>query len=155
MSEKTIDLKVADPDPTHVGRNIVTLDRETKRHLGITSGDIVEIEGPKSKTAAIVWPARAEDEGRLLIRMDNLIRHNAGVGLGEKVTVKKGTPKEAKKIVLAPTQEVRIIASGYDRILKKTFLGRPLTLGDSVWMSVFEQVLFTRLLTLFQEAVLR
>ncbi len=137
MPEKTIDLKVADPDPTHVGRNIVTLDRETKRHLGITSGDIVEIEGPKSKTAAIVWPARAEDEGRLLIRMDNLIRHNAGVGLGEKVTVKKGTPKEAKKIVMAPTQDVRIIASGYDRILKKTFLGRPLTLGDSVWISVF------------------
>ncbi len=137
MPEKTIDLKVADPDPTHVGRNIVTLDRETKRHLGITSGDIVEIDGPKRKTAAIVWPARAEDEGRLLIRMDNLIRLNAGVGLGEKVTVKKGNPKEAKKVVMAPTQDIRIIASGYDRILKKTFLGRPLTLGDSVWISVF------------------
>ena len=31
MPEKSINLKVADPDPTHVGRNIVTLDRETKR----------------------------------------------------------------------------------------------------------------------------
>jgi len=136
MPEKNIDLKVADPDPTHVGRNIVTLDRETKRHLGITSGDIVEVEGTK-KTAAIVWPARASDEGRLLIRMDSFIRHNSGVGLGEKVSVKKLVPKEAKKVVLAPTQEIRIIASGYDRILKKNFLGRPLTIGDSVWISVF------------------
>ncbi len=136
MQEKSVDLKVADPDPTHVGRNIVTLDRETKRTLGITSGDIIEIEGQK-KTAATVWPARSEDEGKLLIRMDSFIRHNTGAGLGEKVTVKKGSPKEAKKIVLAPTQEIRIIASGYDRILKKNFLGRPLTLGDSVWISVF------------------
>jgi SpoVK/Ycf46/Vps4 family AAA+-type ATPase len=136
MPEKSAELKVADPDPTHVGRNIVTLDRETKRHLGITSGDIVEIEGTK-KTAAIVWPARADDEGKLLIRMDSFIRHNAGVGLGEKVNVKKLIPKEAKKVVLAPTQEIRIIASGYDRILKKNFLGRPLSIGDSVWISVF------------------
>lgn len=136
MLDKSIDLKVADPDPTHVGRNIITLDRETKRHLGITSGDIVEIQG-KKKTAAIVWPARATDEGKLLVRMDSFTRHNADVGLGEKVSVSRVVPKDAKKIVLAPTQEIRIIASGYDRILKKNFLGRPLTIGDSVWISVF------------------
>ncbi len=136
MAGKSVELRVADPDPAHVGRNIVTLDRETKQILGITSGDIVEVEGQK-KTAAIVWPARAEDEGKRLIRMDNFIRHNAGVGLGEKVAVRKAEPKEAKKVTLAPTQEVRIIASGFERILKKNFLGRPLTIGDSVWISVF------------------
>ncbi len=69
--------------------------------------------------------------------MDNFIRHNAGVGLGEKVAVRKCEPKEAKKVVLAPSQEIRIIASGFERILKKNFLGRPLTIGDSVWISVF------------------
>ncbi|MDP2973797.1 MAG: CDC48 family AAA ATPase [Candidatus Diapherotrites archaeon] len=136
MPEKSIELKVADPDPTHVGRNIVTLDRETKQALSITSGDIVEVEGTK-KTAAVVWPARAEDEGKKIVRMDNFIRHNAGVGLGEKVAVRKCEPKEAKKVVLAPSQEIRIIASGFERILKKNFLGRPLTIGDSVWISVF------------------
>ncbi|MBI4043196.1 MAG: CDC48 family AAA ATPase [Candidatus Diapherotrites archaeon] len=128
-------LRVQEPSPTHVGRNIVTLDRKTKSLLGITSGDIVEIEGTK-KTAAVVWPARAEDEGKEIIRMDNLIRHNAGVGLGEKVNVRPAQYKEAQKVVLAPTQEVRIIASGYDRILKKTFIGRPLARGDNVWISV-------------------
>ncbi|MBU0662042.1 MAG: CDC48 family AAA ATPase [Candidatus Diapherotrites archaeon] len=129
-------LRVHDPDPSHVGRNIVTLDRVTKEALDVTSGDIVEIEGTK-KTAAVIWPARAEDEGRAVIRMDNLIRHNCGVGLGEKVTVRKAEYIDAKKIVLAPTQEVRIIASGYDRILKKNFIGRPVTKGDNVWISVF------------------
>ncbi len=136
MPANKVELKVADPDPTHVGRNIVTLDRATKQQLGITSGDIIEIEGAK-KTAAIVWPARAEDEGKRLIRMDNFIRGNAGIGLGEKVAVARVEPKDAKKVTLAPTQEVRIVASGFERILKKNFLGRPLTIGDSVWISVF------------------
>jgi transitional endoplasmic reticulum ATPase len=134
--EKDIILQVQDPDPTHVGRNIVTLDKQTKNILKITSGDIVELEGTK-KTSAIVWPARTEDEGQNIIRMDSFIRHNAGAALGEKVVVRKGFPKEAKKVVLAPIEEVRIIASGYERILKKSFLGRPLTIGDNVWVSVF------------------
>jgi transitional endoplasmic reticulum ATPase len=129
-------LQVQDPDPTHVGRNIVTLDKQTKISLGITSGDIVEIEGSK-KTAAIVWPARTEDDGKQVIRMDSFIRHNAGVALGERVKIRKGQPKEAKRVTLAPIEEVRIIASGYERILKKGFLGRPLTIGDNVWVSVF------------------
>ncbi len=129
-------LKVEDPDPSHVGRNIVTLDMQTKQLLGITSGDIVELQGTK-KTAAIVWPARPEDEGRQIVRMDSYIRHNAGASSGEKVTVRKVDVKEAKKVVLAPTEEIRIIASGYDRILKKSFLGRPLNAGDSVWVSIF------------------
>ncbi len=129
-------LQVQDPDPTHVGRNIVTIDKETKANLGITSGDIVQIEGSK-KTAAIVWPARSDDEGKKIIRMDSFIRHNAGVGLNERVKVQKVIPQEGKKVILAPIEEVRIIASGYDRILKKSFLGRPLNVGDNVWISVF------------------
>ena len=133
---KEIVLRVQDPDPSHVGRNIVTLSRKAKEELEITSGDIVEIEATK-KTAAVVWPARPEDEGKDIIRMDSLIRRNAGVGLGEKVTIRKAHVEEAKKVVLSPTQEVRIIASGYDRILKRNFIGRPLTKGDSVWISVF------------------
>lgn len=134
--KREISLQVQDPDPTHVGRNIVTLDKETKTFLSITSGDIVQIEGSK-KTAAIVWPARNDDEGKKLIRADSFIRHNAGVALNEKVKVSKVIPQEGKKVILAPVEEVRIIASGYDRILKKSFLGRPLTIGDNVWISVF------------------
>ncbi len=134
--KKEIVLSVQDPDPTHVGRNIVTIDRETKTILNITSGDIVQIEGSK-KTAAIVWPARVDDEGKKIIRADSFIRHNAGVALNEKVKISKVIPQEGKKVILAPVEEVRIIASGYDRILKKSFLGRPLTVGDNVWISVF------------------
>ncbi|MDD3159457.1 MAG: CDC48 family AAA ATPase [Candidatus ainarchaeum sp.] len=131
-----IELIVQDPDPTHVGRNIITLDKNSKLKIGVTSGDIVEIEG-KKKTAALVWPAKVDDVGKEIVRMDSFIRHNAGVALSDKVKIRKCVPREAKRIVLAPIEEVRIIASGYDRILKKSFLGRPLTIGDNVWVSVF------------------
>ncbi len=133
---RQLTLKVEEPDPSHVGRNIITLDRKTKDDLVVTSGDIIEIIGTQ-RTAAVIWPARLEDEGRGIIRMDNLIRRNAGVGLGDKVVVKKAEFSEAKRVVLAPIQEVRIIASGYDRILKKNFIGRPLNKGDQVLISVF------------------
>ncbi len=136
MERAEVRLKVQDADPAHVGRNIITLDRETKEKLGLTSGDIVEIIGTRT-TAAIVWPARPEDEGKGIIRMDSFIRHNAGIGLGDSVLVRKANYKEAREVVLAPTQRVRIIASGYNKILKRTFLGRPLCQGDSVWISVF------------------
>jgi transitional endoplasmic reticulum ATPase len=133
---KVLELRVHDADQSHVGRGIITLDRASKEYLGVTSGDIVELEGTK-RTAAIIWPAKSTDEGRGIIRMDSLIRHSCGVSLGEKVRVSKAKYTEAKKIVLAPTQEVRIIASGYDRILKKSFIGRPMHRGDNVWISVF------------------
>ncbi len=154
MESKEIILQVQDPDPTHVGRNIVTLDKQTKNTLNITSGDIIEIEGTK-KTAAIVWPARAEDDGKEIIRMDSFIRHNAGVGLGERVKIRKGLPKEAKRVVLAPIEEVRIIASGYERILKKSFLGRPLTVGDNVWVSVFGSGFIYRVIDTQPRAIIK
>ncbi len=136
MIAKNISLRVHDPEPSHVGRNIVTLDRQSKESLGVTSGDIIALEGTRT-TASVIWPARQEDERKGIIRMDSLTRRNAGVGLGEKVIVKKVEPIEAKKVVLAPTQDVRIVASGYDRVLKRNFIGRPLAKGDSVWVSVF------------------
>ncbi|MFH1235181.1 MAG: CDC48 family AAA ATPase [Candidatus Diapherotrites archaeon] len=137
MAEKELHLKVQDSDPMHVGRNIVTLDRVSKTTLGVTSGDIAEIRGPTRSTAAVIWPSRSEDEGKGVVRMDSFIRHNSGVGLGDSVIVCKADYKDARDVVLAPTQEIRIIASGYNRILKKSFLGRPIVQGDNVWISVF------------------
>ncbi len=133
--KKAIVLRVEDPERSQAYRNIVTLDTQSKEALGITSGDIVEIEGTKI-TAATVWPAREEDEGRGIIRMDSLTRKNCGAGLGDKVTVRKANVKEAKTIVLAPTENIRIVAQGYESILKKILIGKPLMQNDLTWISL-------------------
>ncbi|MFH1752388.1 MAG: CDC48 family AAA ATPase [archaeon] len=136
FEDKSLTLRVQESLPNMIGRNIVSLDLKSKNALGLTSGDIVEVEG-KKKSAAIIWPAPPEDEGKEVIRMDSLIRRNVKVSLGDKVKVRKSDYREARKVMLAPTQEVRIVATGYDRILKRDFLGKPLTKGDEVLISVF------------------
>ncbi len=104
-------LRVQEALPSHVGRGIVAIDMETKKRLGLSSGDIVEIEG-KKKTAAIVWPAPVEDEGKGIIHMDSIVRSNAGVSIGDKVVVRKAEWKNAEKIVLAPASENEVIIRG-------------------------------------------
>ena len=66
-----------------------------------------------------------------MIRMDGLIRSNAGTSIGQYVEVKLATWSEAKHVTLAPvTQGMQIFAPG--DVLTKVFNGRPLTRGDVI-----------------------
>ncbi len=134
-------LRVQEALPQHVGRGIVAIDMQTKRALGVTSGDIVEIEG-KRKTAAIVWPAPVEDEGKGIIHMDSILRKNAGVSIGDRVVVRPAKWKNAEKVVLAPADENQIILKGYESYVKKHFLGRPVVKGDYVLIPFFRKSLY-------------
>ncbi|OYT58965.1 MAG: hypothetical protein B6U75_04750, partial [Desulfurococcales archaeon ex4484_217_1] len=73
---KEVILKVLEARQKDVGRGKVRIDINIMRKLGISPGDVVEIEG-RRKTAAIAWPSYAEDQGLEIIRMDGLIRKNA------------------------------------------------------------------------------
>ncbi|HID09646.1 TPA: AAA family ATPase, partial [Candidatus Micrarchaeota archaeon] len=134
-------LRVQEALPSHVGRGIVAIDMETKQRLGLTSGDIVEIEG-KRKTAAIVWPAPVEDEGKGIIHMDSIIRSNAGVAIGDRVIVRKAEWKNAEKVVFAPASENDVIIRGYETYLRKHFMGRPFVKGDKVLIHFFRKSVY-------------
>ena len=138
---KEVILRVHEALPSHVGRGIVAIDMQTKQELGLSSGDIVEIEGKKI-TAAIVWPSRVEDEGKGIIHMDSIIRSNAGVGIGDKVIVRKANWKNAEKITLAPASENEIIIRGYENYLLKHFMGRPFVKGDKVIVPFFRKSVY-------------
>ncbi len=138
---KEVVLRVSEALPSHVGRGIVAIDMRTKQELGLSSGDIVEIEG-KKVTAAIVWPSRVEDEGKGIIHMDSIIRSNAGVGIGDKVIVRKANWKNAEKITLAPASENEIIIKGYENYLLKHFMGRPFVKGDKVIIPFFRKSVY-------------
>jgi transitional endoplasmic reticulum ATPase len=100
-------LRVADAKQRDVGHGKVRIDNETMRILLVTAGDFVEIRGKKA-TTAVVWPAYTEDQGQDIVRMDGLLRRNAGVALNEYVYVKKADVKEAQSIIFSPT-DVRIL----------------------------------------------
>jgi len=130
-SEKV--LKVAEAKSKDAGRGIARVDPAVMEVLGITAGDIVQIEG-KKRTVAIVWPGYPEDANRGLIRIDGTIRRNAEVGIDEKVAIRKVTAKEATKITFAPTEPLRIM--GGEEYLSQALEGRAMTRGDIIEINV-------------------
>ena len=133
MSEKDIQLRVASIDERSAMRGWVRIDPKIMGQLGITTGDIIQIKG-KKVTGAITIPAKSEDVGTGLIRMDGLIRQNAGSGIGEIVEVSKIDVIKARKITLAPGENYRFSVRG-DR-LKGNLINRPIIKGDVI--SVFQ-----------------
>jgi transitional endoplasmic reticulum ATPase len=130
-----VELKVAEALQNDVGRGIVRIDSRARKALDVTTGDMVEIKGKKA-TAAVVWQAHPQDEGLNVIRMDGYLRQNTGVALGDKVFVKKAELREGKKIVLAPSQQMKY-SPGFDQFIKKKLIGRAITKGDTIFVGVF------------------
>ena len=140
MAERReVKLKVASAYQRDVGRGIVRIDHKAMREMGVQPGDIVEVIGTKN-TAAVVWPAYPEDEGLGIIRMDGTIRKNAGVGLGDEVTVKKGEIKEARKVIVAPTEPIRF-GGDFVEWLHNRLVGRPVVRGDYIKIGILGQEL--------------
>lgn len=132
---KTIILKVAEAMRNDVGRGIARMDSRSRQELGVSTGDVVKLSG-KKVAYALVWPAHPDDEGQEMIRIDGILRQNAGSGLGEKVRVGKSDVKDAKKVVLAPREPVRFYA-GFDQYLKSKLIGKPVVKGNVLPVGVF------------------
>ena len=129
--KKEIDLTVAEARyQNDVGRNLVRMDEAAMSELGVKQGDVVEIAGSKA-SGAIALRNHPEDKGLNIIRIDGLLRRNAGASIGEKATLRKAELQEAKRVTLAPAEaQMQIMASG--EALKRSLLGRPLSKGDVV-----------------------
>jgi len=126
-------LKVEEAKSRDVGRGIARIDPEVAGEMGLTPGDVVLIEG-KKKTACIYWPGYTEDTGRGIIRIDGITRKNAGVGIDDKVKIKKVEAKTADKVVLAPTEELRI--TGIEDYLTHLLEGHVVTKGDRITINL-------------------
>jgi transitional endoplasmic reticulum ATPase len=104
--------------------------------LGISAGDFVEIHG-KKVTVAVAWPAYAEDQGQDIIRMDGIVRRNAGVALNEYVTVRPTEVKPAQNIVFAPTDVRLSVDEDFVNFVKRRFMDMPFREGDMTLLSIF------------------
>ncbi|MBI0584832.1 MAG: CDC48 family AAA ATPase [Methanomassiliicoccus sp.] len=130
-SEKV--LKVAEAKSKDAERGIARVDPAVMDVLGITAGDVIQIEG-KKRTVAIVWPGYPEDANRGVIRIDGTIRRNVQASIDEKVAIRKVTVKEARKITFAPTEPLRIM--GGEEYLSQSLEGRAVTRGDVIQINV-------------------
>jgi transitional endoplasmic reticulum ATPase len=128
-----VTLRVKDAERRDVGRGIARIDPQVAEKLKLVSGDVIEITG-KRKTYAISWPGHPADLGKEIIRIDGYVRRNAGVGIDDKVSVKKSEAKEAEKITLSPTEPLKIV--GGEEYLSQLLEGRVVTRGDYIPINI-------------------
>ncbi len=126
-------LKVAEARSRDVGRIIVRIPVRIMKKLGVEPGDYVEIVGRKTAYAQ-AWLVNPEDEDKDIVQMDDAIRQSAGVGIGDTVKVKKAALKPAQRVVLAPTEPVRVDP----KYLKEwILLGKPVARGQTIEVSFY------------------
>ncbi|MBS7642177.1 CDC48 family AAA ATPase [Candidatus Bathyarchaeota archaeon] len=129
QKSRELQLRVAEAYARDVGRGIVRIDPKAMEEIGLSTGDAVEIIG-KKRTAAICWPTHPEDYGKGIIRMDGYTRANADVSIDDKVRVRKVEPRRLSKVVLAPTEPLRIM--GGEVYLSRVLEGRVLAKNDTI-----------------------
>jgi len=132
MDEAT--LKVKEARVNEVGRGIARVDPEVFKELDLYSGDVLIIEG-KRKAAALVWPGPRDDIGKNVIRLDGILRHNAGVALDDEIKVTKTECSDAKEIQLAPPQAIEF-SEDFPAYIQERIINMPLLQGNSIVIDV-------------------
>ncbi len=127
---QSVRLQVAPARQEESGQGIARIPRSVFQTLGITEGDVVEVEG-KRTTVAIAMAAYPEDDTLDVVRLDGLQRGNAEAASGEHVEVRTAQSRPATRVVFAPAQrEMRL--QGPTQALKRNFFRKPLVAGDLV-----------------------
>ena len=133
VKDKTIrkraKLRVEGLERSRSGRSLCYIDQEVMYHLGLNTGVIIEIRG-KKKTPGIAVSS-APDRGKGIIRLDGLQRLNAGVTIGEYVSLKIAEVYPAIEIELTPTRPNIDLKRQADAI-KSKLIDKPVVIGDIV-----------------------
>ncbi|WP_276260841.1 AAA family ATPase [Haloglomus litoreum] len=126
MSEdgRSVTLVVRGAEKRDAGRGVARLPEHARRALGVLSGDTVVVEGTRP-TVAKVWPG-GDAEG---IRIDADTRANAGVNIGDEVTVRPVAVADADEVTL--DVPVQVDEDTLDA-LRRDLLDRPLRAGETV-----------------------
>jgi transitional endoplasmic reticulum ATPase len=131
MSDQRIELTVRGAEKRDAGRGVARLAEDARQRLGVLSGDTVVIEGERD-TVAKVWPAGADTPAGS-VRIDADSRANAGVSIGDPVTVRPKDVGDATAVVLSPTGDVSDAErEAVERVVKRDLRDRPVSEGERV-----------------------
>ena len=121
-----LQLRVAEAYHRDAGKGVARIATAALASLGLENGGVVEIRG-KDKVYAIAWPGTPDDP-QDLIRIDGNTRANLGAGIDTRVLVSKALARPARKIVVAPTRQIRLM--GGPQYLLRALQGRAVVKGE-------------------------
>jgi len=101
---RDITLTVQEAPVQDKGKDIARLSWDTMEKLGLSRGDVIEIEGAY-KTYALVSPASSPWAD--VIYIDGNIRRRAGVGIREQAVIRRAEPTEANRAEFQIIQDVQ------------------------------------------------
>ncbi len=128
----TLSFRVADAMPEDVGQGYVRIDNAEMDKLEVIIGDIVEIQGRKMTVAKVV-PCFTQFRDKNLAQLESIIRENAGVGIDERVTLRKAVRQPAQSLVLSPLDVTVDFSDAQDiQHLERMLSGLPVIIGDKV-----------------------
>ncbi|TWH47826.1 CDC48 family AAA ATPase [Sporomusa sp. KB1] len=128
--EKAISFRVADAMPEDVGQGYIRIDNADMEKMEVIIGDILEIQGRKTTVAKVV-PCFSQYKNQNIAQMESIIRENAGVGIDERVTVRKIARQPAQTLVLSPLDVTIDFSDAQDsKHLERVLNGLPMITGD-------------------------
>lgn len=121
-----IQLRIAEAYHKDAGKGVARIGADSFASLSLQNGGVVEING-KDKIYAIAWPGNPDDP-QDIIRIDGSTRANLGAGIDSKVVVTRAEARPARKIVVAPTRQIRLM--GGPQYLLRMLQGRAIVKGE-------------------------
>ncbi len=119
-------VRVAEASAVDVGRFTVRVDPTILDQLQLTDGSMVEIVGKKGVCALAVRDSTIQEKN--VIKMDGLTRLNAGVRIGDMVTIQGIEAQPARTVVLTPLkgEEIEYRQELATSLLKTNLLDKPI-----------------------------
>lgn len=131
-----ISLKISEIHSRDSGKGYARISPMDMRELGLTSWDLVQIDG-RRKTVVRALPLDAEElETESVIEIDTVTRENAGVELDDIVIVTKADLEKASRITLCPRNKAFLYDPAKSKRLCNRLEGLAVTVGDRVSVRV-------------------
>ncbi|WP_123534220.1 AAA family ATPase [Halosimplex salinum] len=127
-SGDAIEVSVEGANKRDAGRGIARVPERVRSELGVLSGDPLVIQGERA-TVAKAWP---ETGNGSYIRIDADTRANAGVNIGDTVTVEQTSVREADSLTVRLAQSVGLDEAQKESAVRRALLDRPLREGEQV-----------------------
>ncbi|QPV62909.1 AAA family ATPase [Halosimplex litoreum] len=127
-SGDAIEVSVEGANKRDAGRGIARVPERVRAELGVLSGDPLVIQGERA-TVAKAWP---ESGDGAYIRIDADTRANAGVNIGDTVTVEQTSVREADSLTVRLAQTVGLDEAQQESAVRRALLDRPLREGEQV-----------------------
>jgi len=137
MAHNTLSLKVLEAYTRDVGRGTARIDYDSMDSIGNSTGGVIEIKG-KRRTVAECLPLEPSDEGKGIIRIDRLVRHNAKIRIGQHVLVKRVTLNNAESVKVFSSKKITPNSEQYD-YAQDDLKGHPIMIGDKIEISFFDE----------------